>query len=314
MNLDGLGQVDLRLLVAFNALMEERSVTRAAERLDLSQPAMSRSLQRLRQLFGDELFIRQSHGLSPSPRAEQLHDMLRPLLDDMLRLVAPVTVDPSQLQRTFRIGILDLFSQMVVAPLIKTLQAAAPHVRLKVVNLEAYSMESLASGQLDFVLNLGDEAPANIHSRVLCYEEPVCLLRRDHPSATLPLTVEQFVALPFVHFWIPGFNEHRQLDQLLFGKALTRDVLLETNNLMTAMNALCDADLAMIAGRRIYSVLPRAEELVALPLPFAELEPVAIRLLWHRRNHANAEHQWMRDLVAGLFGRLEDESACQRSQ
>lgn len=310
MNLDDLGRVDLRLLVAFNALMEERSVSRAAERLDLSQPAMSRSLQRLRQLFGDELFIRQSHGLAPSPRAEQLHEMLRPLLDDMLRLVAPVTVDPAQLRRTFRIGILDLFSQMVVAPLIKVLQDVAPYVRLKIVNLEAYSMESMASGQLDLVLNLGDEAPANIHSRVLCYEDPVCLLHREHLAAKYPLTLERFVGLPFVHFWIPGFNEHRRLDQLLLGQSLSRDVLLETNNLMTAMNAVCDADLAMIAGRRIYKVLPRSDEMVALPLPGIELEPVAIRLLWHRRYHADVEHQWIRGMIAGLFEPLVNRGDC----
>ena len=306
MNPDDLGKVDLRLLVAFNALMEERSVSRAAERLDLSQPAMSRNLQRLRQLFGDELFIRQSHGLSPSPRAEQLHQMLRPLLDDMLRLVAPVKVDPSQLRRTFRIGMLDLFSQIIVAQLLDRLKETAPHVRLKIVNLETYSMESLASGQLDFILNLGDEAPANIHSKVICYEEPVCLLRRDHPLAAGPMSLEQFVGLPFIHFWIPGFNEHRQLDQLLFGEDLSRDVMLETNNLMTAMNALCDANLAMIAGKRVFRVLPRSQELVALPLPFSELEPVAIRLLWHRRYHADVEHQWMREQIAGLFHTLTD--------
>ena len=95
MTLDDLNKVDLRLLVAFNTLMEERSVSRAAERLGLSQPAMSRSLQKLRKLFGDDLFIRQSHGLSPSPRAEQIQNMLRPLLNDMLRLVAPVQTPAS---------------------------------------------------------------------------------------------------------------------------------------------------------------------------------------------------------------------------
>ncbi|MEH6577154.1 MAG: LysR family transcriptional regulator [Amphritea sp.] len=303
MTLDDLNKVDLRLLVAFNTLMEERSVSRAAERLGLSQPAMSRSLQKLRKLFGDDLFIRQSHGLSPSPRAEQIQNMLRPLLNDMLRLVAPVTVDPAQLRRCFRIGVLDLFSHRLVSPLILRLREIAPHVRLKIVNLEAYSMEELASGQLDFIINLGDEAPANIHSRLLGYEEPVCLLRAEHPLAGQPLTAERFFSLPFVHFWVPGFNENRVLDKHFAAEGLSCDIVLETNNLMTAMNAVCDADLAMIAGRRVHKIFPRTDELIAmsLPLPLTVQEQVAIRLLWHRRYHDDVEHQWMRELIDSLF-------------
>lgn len=301
MNLDDLGRVDLRLLVAFNALMEERSVSRAAERLDLSQPAMSRNLARLRQLFADELFVRQSHGLAPSPRAEQLHQMMRPVLDDMVRLVAPVKVDPSRMQRTFRVGMLDLFSQMIITPLIRELQANAPHVQLKIVNLETYSMEDLASGQLDLIIHLGDDAPANIHSRVLCYEEPVCMVRKSHPLAHQSLTQEVFARLSFVDFWVPGFNEQRQLDRFLFGDNTDHHIVLETNNLMTAMNTICETDLAMISGERVFSALPRASELVALPLAFSQLDPVPVRLCWHKRYHADAEHQWLREQVAELF-------------
>jgi len=298
MTLDDLSKVDLRLLVAFNALMEERSVTRAADRLDLSQPAMSRNLQRLRQLFGDELFLRQSHGLAPSPRAEQIQSLLRPLLDDILRLVSPVQIQLAELERTFRIGVLDIFSQMMVVPLLQQLRTVAPKVKLKVVNLDSHSMDALISGQLDFVINLGDEAPANIHSRVLGYEAPVCLLRKDHPYAKSPLTLDRFKALAFVDFWVPGFNDVHVIDPLLE----ERQIVLQTNNLMTALHAVCDGDMAMVSGSHISQFSPRHDELVTLSVPFeGPIDPVSVRLLWHRRYHDDIEHQWMRELIDQEF-------------
>lgn len=299
MTLDDLSKLDLRLLIAFNALIEERSVTRAAERLQLSQPAMSRNLQRLRQLFGDELFTRQSHGLSPSPRAEQIHSQLQPLLDDILRLVSPVQIQLANLQRTFRIGVLDIVSQIIIAPLIEEINKRAPKVTLKLINLDSHSMDALVSGQLDCIINLGNEAPANIHSKILSNEEAVCLVPKTHPYSKSTLTVERFKELPFVDFWVPGFNDDHVIDPLLE----LRDIRLETNNLMTALNAVCDMGMAMVCGSNIsvYN-LPRQDEVEVMELPFdGPMEPVPLRLLWHRRYHEDVEHRWFRDLIDELF-------------
>ncbi|MBY4677934.1 LysR family transcriptional regulator [Marinobacterium arenosum] len=301
MTLDELAAVDLKLLVAFNALMEEHSVSRAAERLNLSQPSMSRTLQRLRRLFADELFVRQSHGLAPSPRAEQLHRQLRPLLDDMLRLVAPVVVEPSRMARTFRIAAIDILAQQWIGPLLNELQRQAPGVRLRISNLEPYSMDELVGGQLDFLISLNETAPANVHARVLGHDTPVCLLHRDHPLAAQELTRERFLRLPFVHFLVPGFDERLPVDRELALQGEQRRILLQTNNLISALNAVRHSGMALLSGRRISECLPGSEQLVAKPLPFHPHEGAAIRLFWHRRYHDDVEHRWLRELIDRLF-------------
>lgn len=293
---DDLSKVDLRLLVAFNALMEELSVTRAAERLDSSQPAMSRNLRQLRDLFGDELFSRQSHGLSPSPRAEQLHQQLQPLLDDILRLVSPVQLDPAKLERTFNISMIDPISQGLITPLLEYLAEHAPGVKLIVRNLESYSMDDLIAGQLDFIINFGNEAPANIHSRLIANELPVCMLSHSHPMAHLPEMDQATYRLQrHVDFIVPGFSGH-ELPEWLF---VDRDIFLETNNMVTALNAICDSEMVMIGGSLISQ---RSDELTRIPFISDQPIPeVPIRLLWHSRYHDDAAHRWMREVIDNAF-------------
>ncbi|MCV6590132.1 MAG: LysR family transcriptional regulator [Marinobacterium sp.] len=300
MTLDDLSRVELRLLVAFNALIEERSVTRAAERLELSQPALSRQLRQLRQLFADELFTRHSHGLIPTPRAEQLHHQLHPLLDDLLRLVSPVSFAPESLERTFRIGVLDPLSQGVISALLGNLQRQAPGVSLRVLNLDQYSMDALVAGQLDFILTLGeDDVPANIHARVLVWEMPVCMVSCHHPLAAQGyISREQYLAQPHVDFWIPGFSDKQMPDWVMS----QRQIVLETNNMMTALNAVCNNNMVMLGGDKLTRQSPRFSELVGLPFSVDEKLPVIpVRLLWHSRYHEDAAHQWLRELIDQLY-------------
>ncbi len=299
MKLDDLSKVDLSLLVVFNALMEELSVTRAADRLDSSQPAMSRNLSRLRKLFGDELFIRQSHGLSPSPRAKQLYLQLGPLLDDILRFVSPILHNPEELERTFSLSMIDPISQSLITPLLDYLAQYAPGVKLIVRNLETYSMDELIAGQLDFVINFGNEAPANIHSRIIAMEQPVCMLSNQHPIAGLKeIDPSTYGQQKHVNLIIPGFSGY-ELPEWLFSD---RDIKLETNNMITALNTICNAEMIMLGGCLLSKRSPRAEELTRIP--FASEQPipdVPIRLLWHRRYHDDAAHRWMREVINEVF-------------
>ncbi len=302
MKVDDLSQIDMRLLVAFNALMEELSVTRAAERLSSSQPAMSRNLRQLRILFADELFTRQSHGLAATPRAEQLHLQMRPLLDSILRLVAPVQLEPKTLSRCFSLSMIDPISQTLIAPLLNYLQEHAPKVTLKIQSLEDYSMDLLVAGQLDFIINFGNEAPANIHSRVLAEERPVCVVGLNHPLAgNHRISYEEFIRLKHVDFMLPGFYDENLPDWLMN----IANPTLQTNNMMTALNAICEGPLVMLGGRMLAQYSPRVEETVQIP--FAEKEnvlAVPIRLLWHKRYHDDLSHQWMRGLIDQFFRTL----------
>ncbi|WP_261843069.1 LysR family transcriptional regulator [Aliamphritea ceti] len=295
MKLDDLSQVDLRLLVAFNALMEELSVTRAADRLSSSQPAMSRNLRQLRLLFADELFTRQSHGLAATPRAEQLHLQMRPLLDSILRLVAPVQLDPMQLERCFSLSVIDPISQSLITPLLSYLQEHAPLVTLKIQGLEEYSMDMLVAGQLDFIINFGNEAPANIHSRILAEELPVCVFGLKHPLAgRSSISYEEFIAQKHVDCILPGFYDENLPDWLMN----IPNPHLQTNNMVTALNAVCDSQLMMVGGELLSQYSPRVNETVRIPFAEKEQIPlVPIRLLWHKRYHDDLAHQWMRNII-----------------
>lgn len=299
MTLDDLSKIDLRLLVAFNALYEEQSVTRAAERLKLSQPALSRQLKLLRGLFADELFTRHSHGLIATPRATRLHTQMSPLLDDLLRLVSPISFSPATLERTFRIAVIDPLFQGVITPLLDYLAEHAPHVSLKILNLDTQSMDALVAGQLDFLINLGDDAPANIHSRVLAVETPICMMARHHPLATqTAITRAQYSAQSHVEFWIPGFSDRGLPDWIVS----ERRIVLQTNNIMTALNAICDNGMVMIGGKKLTKQSPRFSELVGLEFPDPQVLPeIPVRLLWHRRYQEDVAHQWMRDTIDKLF-------------
>ena len=299
MKVDDLSQIDMRLLVAFNALMEELSVTRAADRLSSSQPAMSRNLRQLRLLFADELFTRQSHGLAATPRAEQLHLQMRPLLDSILRLVAPAQLELKTLKRCFSLSMIDPISQTLIAPLLSHLQQHAPQVTLKIQSLEDYSMDLLIAGQLDFIINFGNEAPANIHSRMLAEERPVCVVGPDHPLAgNSNVSYEEFICQKKVDFMLPGFSDENLPDWMMN----IPDPHLQTNNMVTAQNAICDGQLVMVGGEKLSQFAPRAAETVVIPFaPKENIPAVPMRLFWHKRYHDDLSHRWMRDLINQLI-------------
>jgi len=300
MTLDDLSKLDLRLLVAFNVLAEEKSVTRAAERLQLSQPALSRQLRQLRGLFGDELFTRASHGLVPTPRALQIQRQLQPLLDDILRLVAPVAFQSARLERTFRIAGIDPLTQRLSVPMLDILGTEAPGVSLRILNLESYSMDALVSGQLDFIINLGDdEVPANIHARTLTRDVAIAMVGRHHPLAgAKEMTPALWAAERHADFWIPGFSD-RDIPQWIIND---RRIVLETNNMETALNAICESDLVMIGGKEITQHSSRRNDIVGLPFQGGEqMTEVPIRLLWHSRYQEDVAHQWMRELIHKIY-------------
>lgn len=160
-------------------------------------------------------------------------------------------------------------------------------------------MDALIAGQLDFIINFGDNAPANIHSRILFQNYPHCLMSRNHPLAgQKSITPQQYAEQNHVDFIIPGFLAETLPDWILND----RRVGLETNNMMTALNAICDRQYCMIGSEMLTYLSPRAEELCCVP--FASQEPVPkvnTRLLWHRRYHEDAAHRWFRSVIHQLM-------------
>lgn len=191
--------LDLNLLKTLDALLDERSVTRAAARLALTQPAVSGMLNRLRDYFDDPLFIRAPHGMVPSTRAEALAAPVKRILADIDVLLQPVAFDPNTARLTFTLAATDYALRAVVVPFIAALKTQAPGIRVRVVPVTPGSLVSqLEQGAIDVALITPHTTPDELHSRALYEERYVCMMRADHPNAGEPMTLDRFCALEHV--------------------------------------------------------------------------------------------------------------------
>jgi len=309
MTLDELANIDLRLLVIFNAIMEERSVSRAAARLGGSQSGMSRTLQKLRKMFKDPLFIRHSHGLSPTLRAEQLDQQIRPLLDNLLQVMSPAKLDLASLDRTFKISAPDFFSQALIVPLLNALKNY-PGIRLEIRDHQDQSMNELVSGKVDFVFGVQENVPADVHAKILGYDTGVCLISKNHSFIKDEISMEQLRKLQFVDLLLPGVDQLETFDYWLITQGLDQPPIIETESIMTALNAVQSSDLAMIFGARLSRYLASNHGLqglktLDLPIPKSVMPPIYIKYFWHRRYHHDLAHQWMRQLITDVVAATE---------
>ena len=195
-----LSRIDLNLLVAFDVLMAEQSVTRAARRLGLSQPATSSALGRLRRLLGDPVLVRASTRMVPTPRALELIGPVRQILNQVeVALSAPPPFDPASTRRRFRIASNDYVEAVLLPDLVREVARAAPGVDLEVLQFGAsYPEESLRTGKLDLAIGFSHNIPAGLHSHILFKDRFVCAVRADHPDVGKRLTLPQYTRLPHV--------------------------------------------------------------------------------------------------------------------
>lgn len=242
MNLHG---IDLNLLVAFDALIAERSVTRAGARVGRTQPAMSAALGRLRSLFRDELFVRGPHGLQPTPRALELSEPLSRALADIQRtLDFTQNFDPAASSTTFRIGLSDHPAWVLLPLLVDRLRDVAPFITLQVGNFTARNdaVPLLDSGEIDLAVGV---APSPTAGRILTrqiFDEPfVCILRRDHPAAK-QLDLNAFLSLS--HVLVSPENERwGHVDAELIKGGLKRRLALTLPQMYAAPALIARSDM-----------------------------------------------------------------------
>jgi DNA-binding transcriptional LysR family regulator len=303
MNLTAL---DLNLLVVLRALLVERSVTRAARRVGLSQPATSHALSRLRDALGDPLFVRSGRELVPTPRAEGLRDALDDALGRLERaLDAPRPFEPRRATRTFTIGTSDYASFVLLPALLARLASAAPGIDLRVRDLGSRSVvDSLSGDELDLAIAvLGPARRPGLRVEQLFTDRFACLIRRDHPRVRDELTLERFVELPHA-FVAPRGTRGGAVDDALRARGLERRVALLLPNFLVAPHVVARSDLVVTLGERIARTF--AEELplrvLAPPLP---LPPFTMSAVWHDRFEGDGAHAWLRGQVLDAATEIE---------
>lgn len=289
---------DLRLLATLHTLLETRSVTRAAERLGISQPSVSRSLARARSRFGDPLLLRNGAGMVLTPRAESLREPLGAWLADGRALLSPEIVEPARLARTFRIASTDYGVLSVVRPSLQRIASAAPRVELAIQTLTTDCTRLLARGDLDLIVSGFDPDLSLTHAQLLFKEQDVCLAAPDHPDLIDGrMSREAFLAQDHIDMHVAGYA---LVDFGRVRNAMPRRKLVHTESFMMAPYLVAGSKAVMMAPTRAAELFSKTHGLVAFEPPIT-MPAYGYWLTWHERAHRDPETQWLIEELARPF-------------
>ncbi len=289
--------VDLNLLKAFDALMSERAVTRAAGRIGLSQPAMSHALSRLRALFADDLFVRTPTRMEPTARAREIAPLVSAAIGHIeAALNLGIGFDPAKSTGIFTAGMAEYAEVALVGRLAEAFAREAPGATLRLTPLTgAEAAEQLDRGAIDVaVARLGAPLPARFEAVVLLRDPFVLIARRNHPIAAVPLSLEEYAAANHV-LVSPRGATSGAIDGTLAGFGLTRRISLLVATYLALPVALAASQLVATVPRRVAEqIAATAEiEIVQLPLDLS----VTVSMAWHRRATSEPAQAWFRDLL-----------------
>lgn len=298
--------IDLNLLVALEAMLSERSVTRAGARLGLSPSAMSHALARLRATFGDDLLVRTRGGMVATARGEQLLGPLRRALEELAVLVAgPGGFDPGSSQREFTLATTDYVEAVLLAPLLSRISAAAPGVQLRVRPLESSDVvEPLERGSYDAAIGVAFDVSPGLQQQALFSEEMVLVCRKGHPLVKRSIDLATYLELRHVMVSVRGGSQG-VVDELLARSGQRRRIALLVPHFLAAQLIVASTDLVMTAPARVVSRLGEALGLRVLTPPLA-VPGFTVKQVWHERQQDDPGHLWLRQQVfaaaAGLRG------------
>ncbi len=292
--------LDLRLLSVFDEVYKTRSVSGAAEVLDMSQPAVSVALAKLRRHFGDPLFVRTSAGMEPTPLGEGL---VRPVRDALSALDAVLGhhqgFDPSSSRRTFRVCMADI-SQLVLLPrLWERLRRSAPHIHIEILPLSSDIGRQLESGEADLALGFMPQLEAGFYQTVLFEQTFVCLVSAHHPRVRKSLSLAQFQREDHAVISSSGAAP-LLIDQAIAKQGIQRKVAVKIPNFIGAALVVEHTDLVITIPARLAEVLRDRGELRSFPVPFP-LPGYQVKQHWHERYHQDPGSRWLRQVIAELM-------------
>ena len=300
-----LRELDLNLLLVFNQLLLDRSVSTAAQKLGLTQPAVSNALKRLRTALKDELFLRTSRGMEPTPYA--LH-LAEPVVYALNALQTAFTTrdsfDPLTSTRNFQLAMNDIGEMYFMPALMGALSKVAPQVRVSTVRPNAGNLkEDMESGTADLALGLMPNLQSGFFQRRLFRHKYVCVFRKDHPVARSPMTLAQFSALEHVGV-IAANTGHDEVAGLLERAGIQRKMKLVVPHFIAVGHILQSTDLISTLPERFAQRCEAPFGLVTSAHP-ARLPDIAINLFWHAKFNRDPANMWMRQLFVELFADSE---------
>lgn len=297
-----LSDIDLNQLVLFQLLMVERSVSKVAEKLGLTQPAVSNTLAKLRRQFGDDLFVRTPKGMMPTPFAEQLAEPLGYALG-MIHggLNQHSRFDPATDKRSVTIGMTDIGEIVFLPELVERLRKVAPGVSISTVRTTSTNLrDDMESGKVDLAIGPLPQLKAGFFQRRLFRQRYVCLFRKGHTLDRKRLSLADFKAAEHLVIVSAGTG-HGKVDDLIQRAGVERITRLTVPHFVSVGHILRRSDMMTTVTERLAESLVEPFDLAFRPHPI-DFPEVAINVFWHAKVHRSPAHQWLRGVVFDLFG------------
>jgi DNA-binding transcriptional LysR family regulator len=301
-------RLDLNLLRIFDAVMAEQSLTRAAQALALTQPAVSNALRRLKGVLQDELFVRRGQGVTATPYAQRIWPQVRLTLQQLEATLMPVGFDAASANQAFTLSMADATATALMPQLLRIVEQEAPGVSLRVLPLTTRDPRRLLEEAVtDMAIGYFPAVMTDLTARTqagmgLAFEHQrlydsnyLCVMRRDHPLAQGPLTLEAYCAARHLLVSFSG-RPFGFVDEALGNLGRQRRVVLTVNQFFTAGQVVAASDLLTVLPQHFIQSTGIAEQLVGRALPFA-MAPVHVDLLWSRRPQQTAALEWLRQAL-----------------
>ena len=318
-----LSNIDLNLLVYFSVLLREGNVTKAAEHLGLSQPAMSNGLRRLRKVFNDPLLVRTSNGMMPTDKAKELQPLVQNVLAQIELFVQPtIEFDPASSKRLFRVMASD-YAETTLLPRVRTrMVEEAPETSLDILTPSDVTFQDIELGNVDLVMNRFDTLPQSLHLSVLWKDDFSCVMRSDNPLRE-GFNYEKY--LQGNHVWVnktgmgvaTGVNPDDiqklgWVDIALDELGARRKIAVYTRHYISAIQLTQQQDLIATVATRSTHLVKHFENLAILPAPF-EIPNIELHMVWSPLLHHNIAHRWFRNVIRDVANEIQAEEAAQKA-
>lgn len=304
MEISQLTRININLLVTLQVLLQERNASSAAIRLNLSQSTISKNLSQLRHIFGDPLFHRISHGLMPTPLAQELEPKLNLAVNAINEIFSPSEFDLKEYKGSFNLSMQESAFEFVLSKVMQRVLDEAPNMRINTWVKDNISIEQLNQGRLDFVIiphDVGQQINLNNQLNIdeLYRDELVCLVRDKNPILQKKWDQQAYLNSKHIHvkdneLGLPIF------DQSLSKLGFQRNVIVQVPDFNAATSLCCHSDLVFTTTKNWANSVLKSKGVVKLNLPCPS-EPVVYSLIWHQRSESNHAHSWLRAQLLSLF-------------
>lgn len=300
-NIDYL-DLDGRMLHLFLTVLEEKSVTRAAVRLGVTQSAVSHTLDKLRIILGDPLFVRSGRGIAATRHAEQLAENITPLLESLKQMAEPAEFDLVSVSGVFTIGANDYQRELILPPLIHELHRAAPDLDIKIIESSYSDSDSLRSSRCDLLISPNPPVSMEFIQRKLFSDNWVCFF--DPTSKPIPDTLASYLRRPHAKIIFTD-NEKSQLDDILKSKNLSRRISLQVSRFYALPSLMRGTDLVVTLPSKIKQTIMSEFNTCKVPITIPTL---SFYIVWHLRDKSTPLHRWIRNRIIQIAHSLDTDT------